>query len=71
MNLSDPLKLPANRVSRRSRSLMKHLREQMKALEAQGLSRKRIALELNLTTAQVTRGLGAKRSWRGRRLGST
>ena len=47
---------------------MRALREQMKELEAKGFSRKRIALEIGATPAQVTRGLGAVRSWRGRRI---
>lgn len=72
MDLSEKVPPPAkDRVARRSRSMMRYLRAQMKALEAQGWSRKRIALELSLTTAQVTRGLGARRCWKDRRLGST
>lgn len=53
---------------RRSKAAMKALVEQMRDMEAQGKSRKEIALTLNCTPAQVTRGLGPVRQWRGRRI---
>lgn len=52
---------------RRSRAAMKALREEMRALEAQGKSRTEISKILDVTPAQVTRGLGPIRPWRGRR----
>lgn len=55
-------------MHRRSRAAMKSLRGRMVALEAAGRSRKQIALELCVTPAQVTRGLGAVRMWRGKRM---
>jgi DNA invertase Pin-like site-specific DNA recombinase len=53
---------------RRSKSAMEDLRQKMRALEAEGKSRKEIALALGCTQAQVTRGLGALRCWRDRRI---
>lgn len=60
--------IAAPTIFRRSRAEMRQLRERMKGMEASGLSRKRIALELNVTPAQVTRCLGAVRIWKQRRV---
>lgn len=55
-------------LHRRSRAAMKALREQMQALESVGRTRKQIALELRVTPAQVTRGLGAVKPWKWKRM---
>lgn len=47
---------------------MRALREQAQAMELDGMKRIRIALELRLTAAQVTRLLGPVRQWMGKRL---
>lgn len=53
---------------RRSKSEMDALIVQMREMEVQGKSRKEIALALGLTGPQVTRSLGAVRTYRGKRL---
>ena len=55
-------------ISRRSKEAMRELRARMQAMESAGKTRKKIALELGLTPAQVTRGLGARRVYGWRRL---
>ena len=52
-------------MARRSRSAMKALVAQMKILEPQIENRVAIAEALGCTKAQVSRGLGPKRRWRG------
>lgn len=56
------------RLHRRSRASMRSLHAEMRALESSGHTRKHIALALNATPAQVTRGLGPRRRWRDRRV---
>ena len=46
---------------------MRQLKDEMRRLEGQGLSRKKIGLILGCTPAQVTNGLGPVRVWRDRR----
>ena len=53
-------------LRRRSRAAMRFLKEQMRALETQGLERKAIAERLQCAPAQVTRCLGAARIYRRR-----
>jgi hypothetical protein len=52
-------------AGRRSRAAMKALVVEMRKLEAEGKTRVEIALILQCTPSQVTRGLGAVRVWRG------
>lgn len=53
---------------RRKKAQMEELAKQMKEMEAQGKSRKAIALALGVTAAQVTRTLQPVRKWKDRRL---
>lgn len=52
---------------RRSQAAMRHLLAEMRRLESSGLPRAAIADALQCTRAQVTRGLGAKREYLGKR----
>lgn len=53
---------------RRTRAELDAAKEEARRLEAEGKSRKQIAMSLEMTASQVTRYLGAVRAWRNRRI---
>jgi DNA-binding CsgD family transcriptional regulator len=54
-------------AGRRSKAAMKALKDEMVQLVNQGKSRIEVSEILKCTPSQVTRALGAVRSWRGKR----
>jgi hypothetical protein len=68
MDLSTPLVKENKKLNRRSRAAMKALREQIHSLNANGLSRKQIAVEAQCNPSIVTRFLGATKQYRKRGL---
>ena len=58
---------PTETKPRRVRKNVEAMKPRMMELEAAGMSRRNIAIELGVTPSQVTNTLGAVQIWKGRR----